>query len=193
MNRADVLPICAMFARYFICAPVTSVTSESLFSKAGCILAKDRNRITAENAEMLTFLYTNAHSSDFLAISGGDIKGMPLREHASLESGEGSNPTEECGSKEGEAPASLADKEREESTPGSDEGDDGDADGDADGNVLPPEEEITGFGAVCEAFNIGLMPVRDRSPSPSRSFGGGANPTPSGAMGTARVVSTGTS
>ena len=52
-------PAVAAVAIKFLSAPSTSVESERLFSTTANIVDEKRNRLTAENAEMLVFLKKN--------------------------------------------------------------------------------------------------------------------------------------
>ncbi|XP_029307720.1 zinc finger BED domain-containing protein 4 [Cottoperca gobio] len=52
-------PVLAQAARAYLCAPCTSEDSEQLFSTAANIVDDERNKLTAENAEMLIFIKKN--------------------------------------------------------------------------------------------------------------------------------------
>ena len=44
---------------FFLCTPATSVPSECIFSAAGILIDKKRNRLNPEKAEHLLFLNRN--------------------------------------------------------------------------------------------------------------------------------------
>ena len=50
-------PLVAKVARKFLCIPATSASSERVFSVAGRVIEKRRNRLTGNNAEDLIFLH----------------------------------------------------------------------------------------------------------------------------------------
>ena len=52
-------PLISKVARKFLCSPVTSASSEHVFSVAGRVIEKRRNRLTGTNAENLIFLHEN--------------------------------------------------------------------------------------------------------------------------------------
>jgi hypothetical protein len=52
-------PLISKVARKFLCSPVTSASSERVFSVAGRVIEKRRNRLTGLNAENLIFLHEN--------------------------------------------------------------------------------------------------------------------------------------
>ena len=52
-------PMVESLAKNLLCIPATSVPSECLFSHAGLISKYLRNRLTAKNVEILTFLKDN--------------------------------------------------------------------------------------------------------------------------------------
>jgi len=52
-------PAVAAVARRMLSVPATSVTSERLFSKAGDVLTKKRNRLAPGKADRLLFLMDN--------------------------------------------------------------------------------------------------------------------------------------
>lgn len=52
-------PTLAKLARRFLAIPATSVPSERMFSAAGRLITKLRNRLGASKADMLLFLYKN--------------------------------------------------------------------------------------------------------------------------------------
>ena len=52
-------PLISKVARKYLCFPVTSVSSERVFSVAGRVIEKRRNRLTGANAENLIFLHEN--------------------------------------------------------------------------------------------------------------------------------------
>ncbi|KAL3971429.1 mitogen-activated protein kinase binding protein 1 [Sarotherodon galilaeus] len=59
-NNAARFPTLATLAKSYLAVPATSTPSERLFSVAGNIVTKKRASLTAEHAEMLTFLHSNA-------------------------------------------------------------------------------------------------------------------------------------
>ena len=52
-------PMLCKLASKYLSIPATSVPSERLFSSAGEVISKKRNRIGDENAEMLVVLHGN--------------------------------------------------------------------------------------------------------------------------------------
>jgi len=52
-------PLISKVARKFLCSPATSASSERVFSVAGRVIEKRRNRLTGSNAENLIFLHEN--------------------------------------------------------------------------------------------------------------------------------------
>lgn len=63
--RETTMPNLARLAKKFLGAPASSVASERLISKAGNIYEAKRNRLTAENGEILTFLHNNLRKLNF--------------------------------------------------------------------------------------------------------------------------------
>jgi len=57
-NRST-FPAVASVARKMLAVPATSVASERLFSKAGDVITKKRNRLAASKADKLCFLMEN--------------------------------------------------------------------------------------------------------------------------------------
>ena len=57
-------PLISKVARKFLCSPVTSASSERVFSVAGRVIEKRRNRLTGANAENLIFLHQNWRGAD---------------------------------------------------------------------------------------------------------------------------------
>jgi hypothetical protein len=55
-QHSEKLPILARLARQTLCVPASSASCERLFSTAGLTIAKDRSRLTPENASDLVFL-----------------------------------------------------------------------------------------------------------------------------------------
>jgi hypothetical protein len=53
-------PLVTRLARMMLSIPATSVPSERLFSKAGDVVTKKRNRLSPKNAENIVFLMDNA-------------------------------------------------------------------------------------------------------------------------------------
>jgi hypothetical protein len=53
-------PLVTRLARMMLSIPATSVSSERLFSKAGDVITKKRNRLSLKNAENIVFLLDNA-------------------------------------------------------------------------------------------------------------------------------------
>jgi hypothetical protein len=53
-------PLVTRLARMMLSIPATSVSSERLFSKAGDVVTKKRNRLSPKNAENIVFLMDNA-------------------------------------------------------------------------------------------------------------------------------------
>lgn len=70
-NRRNILPELALAARWVMCVPVTSVSSESFFSHGGQIISKLRASLNADTAETMTFLWANGEWSDFAAVHAG--------------------------------------------------------------------------------------------------------------------------
>ena len=58
-SNQDRYPELSRLARIFLAIPATSVPSEQLFSTAGDVLTKKRNRIASELMEAQVFLYKN--------------------------------------------------------------------------------------------------------------------------------------
>ena len=52
-------PLISKVARKFLCCPVTSASPERVFSVAGRVIEKRRNRLTGAKAENLIFLHEN--------------------------------------------------------------------------------------------------------------------------------------
>ncbi len=63
----------AQLARKYLAIPATSAPSERLFSSAGLTIAKERARLTQDNAAMLIFLHENVEQVNRYR----SIKGMP--------------------------------------------------------------------------------------------------------------------
>ena len=52
-------PNLSMLAKYYLCIPASSTSSERSFSIANNIVTKSRNKSSSENVEMITFLKNN--------------------------------------------------------------------------------------------------------------------------------------
>ena len=61
----------AQLARKYLAIPATSAPSERLFSSAGLTIAKERARLTQDNAAMLIFLHENAEQVDRFRLNQG--------------------------------------------------------------------------------------------------------------------------
>nr|XP_012224904.1 PREDICTED: zinc finger BED domain-containing protein 4-like [Linepithema humile] len=58
-DNRKILPILSKLAEKYLCIPANSVYSERLFSKAGIVYEKKRNRLLPDNGEKLIFLHHN--------------------------------------------------------------------------------------------------------------------------------------
>lgn len=58
-ERRVVYPNLTVMAKKYLCMPATSVPCERIFSKAGEVYSKTRNRLNAKTAEQLLFLNKN--------------------------------------------------------------------------------------------------------------------------------------
>lgn len=58
-DHAMEYPVLALMARHYLAIPATSVACESLFSVAGAIVTKQRNRLSPEHVKQLLFLKAN--------------------------------------------------------------------------------------------------------------------------------------
>ena len=58
-DHNDMFPNLSMLAKYYLCIPASSTSSERSFLIANNIVTKRRNRLLPENVEMLTFLKNN--------------------------------------------------------------------------------------------------------------------------------------
>lgn len=68
------LPELSRLAQWAAPIPATSLASEALFSQAGDIVSARRSSLTAENAQRLTFLWSNATEADVNQVSEQDLK-----------------------------------------------------------------------------------------------------------------------
>ncbi|CAM9526079.1 unnamed protein product, partial [Phaeothamnion confervicola] len=56
-DRGVEFPKLALLARRVLCIPATSASSERLFSVAGQVVTKKRNRLSEQSVETLVFLH----------------------------------------------------------------------------------------------------------------------------------------
>ena len=58
-NSSTSLPLLSKLARKLLCIPVTSASSERVFSVAGGIVTNQRHNLDPENMHMLVFCHSN--------------------------------------------------------------------------------------------------------------------------------------